>query len=206
MTAAVYGYARVSTRGQSLDQQDDALRASGCSRVFSDKLGGTRTDRQGLAECLDRLRTGDTLVVVALDRLGRSTIQVLTTLRELEGRGIVVKSLREQLDLSTPTGRVVAAVMSALAEMELELIRERAAAAREAARARGKQTGRPPVLTPAQAGLARRMRQQGEPIAVIARAVNCSRATVYRVIGKEAASGTPGPSGAPIDSFPKEPE
>lgn len=181
MTATTYGYARVSTGQQTIEQQDDALRAAGCTKVFSDKLSGARADRPGLTGCLDQLRTDDTLVVVALDRLGRSTIQVLTTLRDLEERGVIVKSLREQLDFSTPLGQAVATIMSALAEMELALIRERAAAAREAARARGRQVGRPSALTRDQAALARRMRDSGEPIAVIARAVGCSRATVYRV-------------------------
>lgn len=180
MTAMTLGYARVSTGQQSLDQQEDALHAAGCAKVFSDKLSGVRSDRPGLETCLDQLRSGDTLVVMALDRLSRSTIQVLTTLRDLDERGVVVKSLREQLGLSTPTGRVVAAVMSALAELELSLIRERAAAAREAARARGKQTGRPRVLDVSAAALATRMRASGEPIASIAKTLGVSRATVYR--------------------------
>ncbi|WP_322937596.1 recombinase family protein [Nocardioides bizhenqiangii] len=180
MTAATYGYARVSTGQQTTDQQDDALRAAGCSKVFGDKLSGAKADRPGLAACLDQLRPGDTLVIVALDRLGRSTLQVLSTLQELHQRGVIVKSLRESLDFSTPLGQAVATIMSALAEMELALIRERAAAAREAARARGKQTGRPRVLDASAAALARRMRANGEPIAVIAKTLGVSRASVYR--------------------------
>ncbi|WP_240917143.1 recombinase family protein [Nocardioides sp. HDW12B] len=184
MTAATFGYARVSTGQQLLDGQLDALRNAGCERVFTDKISGVRADRPGLLECLDRLRPGDTLVVVALDRLGRSVLQVVGTLTELHDRGVVVRSLRENLDLSTPTGKVVAAMFAALAELERELIRERAAAAREAARLRGRQVGRPPVLTMEQAELAGRMRRSGEPYAVIARTLGCSRATVYRVIEK----------------------
>ena len=129
---------------------------------------------------LDYLREGDTVTVVALDRLGRSTIQVLQTLAELHDRGIVLKSLRESLDFSTPLGQAVATIMSALAEMELALIRERAAAAREAARARGCQIGRPPALTSEQARMAKSLRKSGEPIATIATTLNTSRATVYR--------------------------
>lgn len=186
MTAAHLGYARVSTGQQSLDQQHDALRVAGVERIFQDKASGARDDRPGLLALLDHARTGDTVTVVALDRLGRSTLQVLSTLRDLDERGIVVRSLREQLDFSTPVGQAVATIMSALAEMELALIRERAAAAREAARSRGRHVGRPPVLTPEQAALARRMRQAGEPIATIATTLSCSRATIYRVTGGEA--------------------
>lgn len=183
-----YGYARVSTGQQTLDQQDDALRAAGCVKVFSDKLSGAKADRPGLAGCLDQLREGDTLVVVALDRLGRSTLQVLSTLQELHARGVVVKSIRESLDFSTPLGQAVATIMSALAEMELALIRERAAAAREAARVRGKQTGRPRVFTKPQAELAKRMRASGEPIAIIAKTLGVSRASVYRYTAGEDAT------------------
>lgn len=121
------------------------------------------------------------MTVVALDRFGRSTLHVLQTLKDLDERGIVVKSLRENLDFATPVGRVVAAIMSALAEMELELIRERAASARAAAAARGRLIGRPPALTSEQAGIARRMRESGESISTIATRLKTSRATVYRV-------------------------
>ena len=185
MSAETFGYARVSTGQQSLDQQLDALKACGASRVFTDKLSGARSDRPGLVACLEHLRTGDVLVVVALDRLGRSTLQVLSTLQELHGRGVIVRSLRESLDFSTPLGQAVATIMSALAEMELALIRERAAAAREAARARGKQTGRPRVLSEERAALARRMRANGEPIAIIASTLEVSRATIYRYTEEE---------------------
>jgi DNA invertase Pin-like site-specific DNA recombinase len=176
------GYARVSTTQQSLEQQHDALRNAGVERIFEDKMSGAKADRPGLAAMLDHARRGDTVTVVALDRLGRSTIQVLSTLRELQGQGVIVRSLRENLDFSTPVGQAVATIMSALAEMELSLIRERAAAARDAARARGRQVGRPRALTSEQAALARRMRESGEPIPVIAGALNTSRATIYRAI------------------------
>ncbi|MCL8251351.1 recombinase family protein [Aeromicrobium fastidiosum] len=180
MSAATFGYARVSTGQQSLDQQLDALNEVGVSRVFSDKMSGAKADRPGLVACMDHLRAGDVLVVVALDRLGRSTLQVLSTLQELHERGVVVRSLRESLDFSTPLGQAVATTMSALAEMELALIRERAAAAREAARTRGKQTGRPRALNDDQMKLARRMHENGEHITVIAQTLKVSRATIYR--------------------------
>lgn len=185
-TAEHLGYMRVSTTRQTLDQQEDALRAAGCTRIYSDKLSGVRDDRPGLLALLDRARAGDTVTVVALDRLGRSTIHVLQTLSELNERRVIVRSLREGIDFSTPVGQAVAGIMAALAQMERELIKERAAVAREAARVRGRQVGRPPVLDASAAALAKRMRTAGEPIAVIARTLGCSRATVYRVTAETA--------------------
>lgn len=185
-TSETIGYARVSTTGQDNTPQLDALEAAGCQRIFTDKMSGVRSDRPGLKECLDRLRAGDTLVIVGLDRLGRSVIQVLQTLNDLHERGVIVKSLREGLDFSTPAGRMAATVFAAMAELERELIRERTQAARDAAKARGRQMGRPPVLDTEKQALAKRMREAGEPIAVIARAVGCSRATIYRVTEESA--------------------
>ena len=187
MTAKHFGYARVSTSNQTLDQQIDALTLAGVDKVFSDKLSGLKEDRPGLLALMDQAREGDAVTVIALDRLGRSTVQVLGTLRELHDRGVVVRSLRESIDFGTPVGQAVAAIMSALAEMELSLIRERAAAAREAARARGRYTGRPRALTSDQVALARRMRSSGEPIPVIAKTLSTSRATIYRATSDGAA-------------------
>lgn len=183
MNALHLGYARVSTAQQSLDQQKDALHQAGVTRIFDDKASGVRSDRSGLLAMLDQVRPGDTVTVVALDRLGRSTIQVLQTLRDLHSNGVAVRSLRENLDFSTPLGQAITTIMSALAEMERELIRERSAAAREAARARGRQTGRPRVLSEQQAGMVHRLRQSGEPVSIIARSLGVSRATIYRVVG-----------------------
>lgn len=180
MTAARLGYARVSTGQQSLDQQRDALEAVGVERIFEDTASGARNDREGLRALLDHARPGDTVTVVALDRLGRSTLQVLGTLRDLHERGIVLRSLREGVDFATPVGQAVATILVSVAELELSLIKERAAAARDAARARGRLVGRPPALSSEQAALARRMRQAGEPIATIATTLGTSRATIYR--------------------------
>jgi DNA invertase Pin-like site-specific DNA recombinase len=187
------GYVRVSTSQQTTDQQRDALKAAGVERIFEDVMSGARTDRPGLQELLDYARVGDTVTVVALDRLGRSTIHVLQTIEELHKRGIILRSQREGVDFSTSVGQMVAAIMSAMAEMERSLIRERAAAAREAAHARGRQTGRPRALTDGQSALARRMRIAGEPIPTIAKTLNVSRATVYRAIAvsKEAPEMVP---------------
>lgn len=180
------GYARVSTGHQSLDQQVDALTAAGVddNRVYSDKLSGTSTreQRPGLAAMLDYAREGDAIVVVGIDRLGRNAAEVMTTIREFGARGIVLRSLREGIDTSNAAGRMVAGVLASLAELELELGRERRSAAREARRARGQAIGRPKVLDETKAALAQRMHASGEPAAIIAQALGVSRATVYRVL------------------------
>lgn len=186
------GYARVSTGHQSLDQQLDALTAAGVDpdRIYCDKLSGTsrREQRPGLAALLDYVRAGDAIVVVGIDRLGRNAAEVMTTIRQLRDREIVLRSLREGIDTSNATGRMVAGVLASLAELELELGRERRAAAREARRTRGQHIGRPRALNASKAATARRMHANGEPASTIADALGVSRATIYRVLAKEEAS------------------
>src|SRR5689334_3324535 len=170
-TGTSLGYARVSTGHQSLDQQLDALTAAGVDpkRVYSDKLSGvsTREQRPGLAALLDYARPNDAIVVVGIDRLGRNAAEVMATIRDLRDRNIVLRSLREGIDTSNATGRMVAGVLASLAELELELGRERRAAAREARRARGQSIGRPRALTDEKAALARRMHDSGESASII---------------------------------------
>jgi len=182
------GYARVSTGHQSLDQQIDALTAVGveAEHVHSDVLSGTSTreQRPGLAALLGYARPGDTIVVVGIDRLGRNAAEVMTTIRDLGQRGIVLRSLREGIDTSTAAGRMVAGVLASLAELELELGRERRSAAREARRARGQHVGRPRALDEPKAALARRMHAAGEPVKTIAETLGVSVATVYRVVAE----------------------
>ncbi|MGD1206893.1 recombinase family protein [Mycobacterium seoulense] len=189
-TGVQIGYARVSTGHQSLDQQVDALTAAGVNaeRIYSDKLSGTSTREQrlGLAALLDYARPGDAIVVVGIDRLGRNAAEVMTTIRELGERDIVLRSLREGIDTSNAAGRMVAGVLASLAELELELGRERRSAAREARRARGLATGRPKALDESKAALAQRMHVSGESANTIARALGVSRATVYRVLSQRA--------------------
>jgi DNA invertase Pin-like site-specific DNA recombinase len=189
-TGTQLGYARVSTGHQSLDQQVDALSAAGVdtARVYSDKLSGTSTreQRPGLAALLDYARPGDAIVVVGIDRLGRNAAEVMTTIRELGERNIVLRSLREGIDTSKATGRMVAGVLASLAELELELGRERRTAAREARRARGQSIGRPKALDKSKAALTHRMHASGESASTIATALSVSRATVYRVLSTSA--------------------
>ncbi|MCW2660670.1 MAG: resolvase [Mycobacterium sp.] len=192
-TGAQLGYARVSTGHQSLDQQLDALTAAGVepNRVYSDKLSGasTREQRIGLAALLDYARPGDAIVVAGIDRLGRNAAEVMTTIRELGERDIVLRSLREGIDTSNATGRMVAGVLASLAELELELGRERRAAARAARRARGQHIGRPKALDKSKSALALRMHASGESASTIAATLGVSRATVYRVLAEQTAEG-----------------
>ena len=180
--AAVLGYARVSTGHQVLDQQLDALSAAGVDGpVFTDTMSGTREDRPGLSELMAYARLGDTVTVVPLDRLGRSLAGIVQTVKNLGERGIVLRSLREGVDTSTSTGRMVLGIFASLAEYERTLIAERAAAAREAARIRARQVGRPSVLTAEQVAMTVRMRAAGESVADIGRTFDVGRSTLYRL-------------------------
>jgi DNA invertase Pin-like site-specific DNA recombinase len=175
--------------------QRDALTAASCERIFTDQMSGVREDRPGLAKLLDYVRSGDTVVVVALDRLSRSLSGVIRTIETLTERGALLRSLREGIDYSTPTGRMLAGIFAALAAYERELMHERATAARQAARLRGRHTGRPPRLSPTQARHVRSLRADGEPISDVVRSFGDSRATVYRAL--QGAIATEGPSAPP---------
>nr|WP_090281500.1 recombinase family protein [Mycolicibacterium komanii]CRL77979.1 putative resolvase [Mycolicibacterium komanii] len=188
-TGELLGYARVSTGHQSLDQQRDALRGAGvdADRLYEDRLSGTSTKEQrpGLTALLNYARPGDTIVVVGIDRLGRNAAEVMTTIRELGEREIVLRSLREGIDTSNATGRMVAGVLASLAELELELQRERRSAANAARKSRGLPIGRPRALGADQLALAQRMRNSGEPVPVIAQTLGVSRATLYRALAEQ---------------------
>ncbi|MED4456185.1 recombinase family protein [Metabacillus fastidiosus] len=137
------GYARVSTTGQSLDMQIDALEKAGCERIFEEKESGANDNRPQLANCLDYLRKGDILVVYKLDRLGRSTKKLIELSEELESKGIELLSIRDSIDTTTVVGKAMFKMLAVLSEMERDLIAERTRAGLEAARARGRQGGRP---------------------------------------------------------------
>jgi len=174
------GYARVSTSKQTTDLQHDALARAGVDKVFEDKMSGARDDRPQLQALLDCAREGDVVVVWRLDRLGRSMIQVLQTVELLRKRGVEIKSLHDGLDSSTSTGRMMIGVLASLAQYERELINERAAAARQAAESRGKQTGRPKSLTPEQARQVRTLKESGTSVPELAASFKVSQATIYR--------------------------
>lgn len=181
----ILGYARISTTGQDLDAQLAVLGAAGVdpARVFSDKLSGAaKTARPGLTAMLDYARPGDTVVVTAIDRLGRSVAEVTRTIADLGERRILLRALREGIDTATPTGRAVAAIMATLAELELELGRERRAASRQSRRARSLPATKPPKLTPERQEQLRRLAATGEPVRELADAFGIGRATAYRYL------------------------
>jgi DNA invertase Pin-like site-specific DNA recombinase len=136
---------------------------------------------------LDYARAGDTVVVTAIDRLGRSVVEVTQTLSDLCDRQIMLRALREGVDTSTPTGRAVAGIMATLAELELELGRERRAAARESRRARRVPATKPPKLTADRQEQLRRLAATGEPITELAKAFGVGRSTAYRYLATSGA-------------------
>ena len=137
------GYARVSSVGQNLNSQVDALQKAGCKKTFSDKMTGSRMDRPGWDQLMDYVRPGDSLVVTELSRMTRSLMHLLETTQALEQRKVNLVSLRENIDTSTATGRCFLSMMGAIHQMERELRAERASSGRASAKARGKTGGRP---------------------------------------------------------------
>lgn len=177
------GYARVSTGGQKLERQLDALRAAGCQRIFAEKQSGRDTDRPELTACLEFMTAGDTLVVPALDRLSRSLQDLITTVGELRRREVGFTSLHENLDTTTPGGRLVFHVFAALAEFIRELIVSGTREGLAAARARGRVGGRPSVVTPEIVRAARDMLPNPDAsVTAIARLLGVSPGTLYNHI------------------------
>ena len=146
---SLIGYARVSTTEgrQVLDRQLDALREAGCERIFEDHASGAAAERPNLGACLDYLREGDVLVVLDLDRLGRRAGELITLVDELDQRGIGFRALNTPMDTTTPAGRAFLQIQAAFAEMERNLLRQRVLEGVKAARARGRNGGRPRVMT-----------------------------------------------------------
>ncbi len=174
------GYARVSTRDQNLELQQEALVKAGCQKIFDDKVSGTRIDRPGLAKALEILREDDTLVVWKLDRLGRSVKQLVNLVGELHKRGIQFKSLTDAIDTGTPSGRFFFHVMASLAEMERELIVERTRAGLEMAKQLGRKGGRKPKMTSSKIESAKKLLSSGVPPKDVAKNLGVSIPTLYR--------------------------
>ena len=179
---AAFGYARVSTDGQTLAAQDAALRAAGCAKVFSEKASGAKTDRAELRKAVARLGKGDVLMVTRLDRLARSTRDLLNTLDDIAKRGAGFRSLADAwADTTTPHGRLMLTVLAGLAEFERHLIRARTGEGRARAKAKGVHMGRPSKLTPHQQREAIARRDAGEPLTDIARTFGVSHTTIGRL-------------------------
>jgi DNA invertase Pin-like site-specific DNA recombinase len=175
------GYARVSTLDQKPTLQIDALKAAGCTRIFTEKASGAQRERPELSAALDYIRQGDTLVVWKLDRLARSMRQLIETVEDLQSRGIELRSLTESIDTATPGGRLVFHIFGALAEFERAVIRERTSAGLQAARERGKKGGRPRTLGPKDLAAAKAL--LADPairVEDVAARLKVSPATLYR--------------------------
>lgn len=176
------GYARVSTGEQRLDSQIDALNANGVERIFADQISGSRRVRPELDRMLDQLRYGDVVVVTKYDRLARSLRDLLEIVELIQRAGAGFRSLAEDIDTTTPAGRLVFHVFASIAQFERERISERTLEGLAAARKRGKIGGRPRALSTAQADEVRRMRdEEARPINEIAGLFNVSTKTVRRV-------------------------
>jgi DNA invertase Pin-like site-specific DNA recombinase len=180
------GYARVSTQEQTLNLQKDALKGAGCDPIFTDTASGAATERPGLDQALSHLRTGDTLVVWRLDRLGRSLRHLIDTITALDQREIGFKSITEAIDTTTSGGKLVFHIFGALAEFERDIIRERTQAGLHSARARGRRGGRPKRKPSSRkVAMAKALyADKTNSVSEICKTLGISRATLYRYIGQ----------------------
>ena len=178
----IIGYARVSTDGQTLDAQQASLKAAGAERIFAEKVSGTVTDRKALAKAIAALNAGDVLLVTRLDRLARSTRDLLNVLATISEKGAGFRSIADpMLDTTSPHGKLILAVLGALAEFERSMILARTADGRARAQARGVRFGRKPKLSQFQIAEALRRRADGEPLADIGRSYGVSHSTISRL-------------------------
>ena len=180
------GYARVSTGLQNLNLQEDRLNQYGCEKIFSDHISGAKSKRPGLDKAIEFARSGDTIVVWRLDRLGRNMADLITLVNELNNRGVSFHSLEENItmDKSSSTGQLLFHLFAAFAEFERNLILERSSAGRIAARARGRYGGRPEKLNKRDLTLLKTLYDNGTPIKTIAEQWKVSRTTIYRYLNK----------------------
>ena len=178
----IYGYARVSTDGQTLDTQQAKLTAEGAEKIFSEKESGAKTDRKALAKALAALEAGDVLLVTRLDRLARSTLDLLNTLDAVAQAGADFRSLADTwADTTTPHGKLMITILAGLAEFERSLILARTGEGRQRAKANGVQFGRKHKLTSHQRQEAVRRRDAGETLVDIAKSYNVSHQTIGRL-------------------------
>lgn len=181
------GYARVSTDLQILDLQLDALKEAGCTKIYQEHISGGRgkKERPVLADCLSNIRSGDTLVVWRLDRLGRSLKDLIEIMGELDRLGVGLVSIKENIDTTTATGRLIFHVFASLAQFERELIQERTKAGVAAARARGRQGGRPEKLSGREKEMILTlMADTKNSVTEIAKQFGVSRSMLYRIVNE----------------------
>jgi DNA invertase Pin-like site-specific DNA recombinase len=191
MWAMKIGYARVSTDEQNLALQTDALAKAGCAKIFQDQISGIKTKRPGFDEALSYLRPGDVLVVWRLDRLGRSLKSLIETINWLEEKGVGFQSLQESIDTTTSGGKLIFHIFGALAEFERNLIRERTRAGLAAARARGRNGGRPKSLDKKkQEWLYRLYDEKQHSIQELCELVGVSKSTLYAYLRERESANT----------------
>ena len=180
--AMIYGYARVSTGGQSVDAQVRQLTAAGCDKVHQETASGAKAERAQLCRLVTALKPGDVLLVTRLDRLARSTRDLLNLLAAVTDKGAGFRSLADGwADTTTPHGRLLVTILGGLAEFERELIRARTGEGRERARAAGVRMGRKPKLSPHQRREALQRKEAGENVTDIARSYNVSHSMISRL-------------------------
>jgi DNA invertase Pin-like site-specific DNA recombinase len=178
------GYARVSTLDQNLDLQLQALKKAGCRRIFQEKISGSNSNRPEFRRMLDHVREDDIIVVWKLDRLARSTRDLLETMETIREAGGRFQSISEPwADTTSHSGKMIMTIFAGIAEFERDLIRERTGAGREAAKKRGVRFGRPRKLALDQGELARRLISEGKSVREIASVFNVHPATIYRLAG-----------------------
>src|SRR3954470_7861628 len=176
------GYARVSTSSQSAEGQVEQLKAAGCGRVAQETASGAQTSRAALAALIGSLGPGDTLVVTRLDRLARSTLDLLNIIKSVADRKATFQSLGEQwADTTTAAGRLMLTILGGLAEFERELIKARTAEGRERAKGRGVRMGRKHKLTPHQRDEVRKRKAEGQSVRELGRSYNVSPNTISRI-------------------------
>ena len=179
----IIGYARVSTTGQNLDGQTDLLTQNGCERIYSEKISGVKNERPQLDRMMDSLRSGDTVIITELTRLGRSVKELLSIIERIHEAGASIKSLRETwLDTTTPQGNLLFTIFAGLSQFERDLIRQRTKDGLEAARARGRNGGRPKASSSKIETALKMYDSKLHTIADITDATGISRATLYRAI------------------------
>ena len=176
------GYGRVSTTDQNLTSQEDALNKAGVDKLYVDTFTGTKSSRPELDKLREHIRAGDVLVITRLDRLGRSAKDLLTIVSELESLGAQLEVVEQNIDTTTPEGKLFFTMVAAFAEFERGIMRARTLDGLAAARARGRVGGRKPKMTPKHIELAKKMYEEGTTVQDIANLLGVSRPTVYRAI------------------------
>lgn len=180
----IFGYARVSTTDQNLDSQKALLIKAGCEQILEESISGKDTDRPELIKLRQMVRDGDTVIVTSLDRLGRSLTDLVQIVNEFKDKGVIFKSLRESIDVSSAVGKMQFQMFAIFAEFERELIRERTKAGLMAARARGRKGGRKSVFTEKEAQKIRELYDKGITAKDIAKMHNVTPKTIYAYLKK----------------------